>query len=149
MAATREIDDIDRAILALLCDDARRTVKDIAAQVGLSPAPVARRIERLERSGVIRGYTVRLGHVGPSLEAFTELRYAGHMNQDEMLEMLVSVPEVHAAYTTAGDCDAIAHLRADDIDHLQRVITKLRNQGQPISSRTLLVLKKLEGSRKA
>jgi Lrp/AsnC family leucine-responsive transcriptional regulator len=75
MAGSEDLDDIDHAILGLLRDDARRTVKDIAERVNLSPAPVKRRIDRLERIGVIAGYTLVLDHskVGPSIEAFTEL----------------------------------------------------------------------------
>ena len=75
MAGTT-IDDTDRAILALLRENARRTVADIATRVNLSPAPVKRRIERLERLGVIVGYTVVTDEtkLEGAVEAFTELQ---------------------------------------------------------------------------
>ncbi len=65
-----ELDDIDRRILDLLRADARRTVADIARQVNLSQAPVARRIDRLEATGVIAGYTVLVNQekIGQQIE---------------------------------------------------------------------------------
>src|SRR5688572_30461685 len=88
MAYRQPLDEVDRKIIELLRQDARRTVKDIAARVHLSAAPVKRRIERLERAGYILGYTVQLAEVGPMLEAFTEVRYAGDMNGADILQML-------------------------------------------------------------
>ncbi|WP_436910911.1 winged helix-turn-helix transcriptional regulator [Halosimplex marinum] len=54
----RDLDDTDRTILGLLLDDARRSWRDIADAVDLSPPAVADRVERLEEIGVIRGFTV-------------------------------------------------------------------------------------------
>ena len=66
------IDEIDRSILKLLRQDARRPVSEIARAIGLSAAPVSRRIERLEKTGVIRGYTALIDdQLSGSLEAFT------------------------------------------------------------------------------
>lgn len=137
------LDDIDRQILELLRQDARRTIKDIASHVNLSPAPVKRRIERLEKAGVITGYTIMVdeARLGPSLSAFTEVRYAGDMDQDEILDILGTIPEVTRAYTMAGEVDALVKIRARNIDHLQEVISNLRRKGHPISTRTLIVLK--------
>ena len=137
------LDEIDRQILELLRQDARRTVRDIAARVGLSTAPVKRRIDRLEKAGVITGYTVLVdeAQLGPTLSAFTEIRYAGDMDQDEILALVGEVPEVVRAYTLAGEVDALVKIRARNIDHLQEVIAKLRHRGHPVSTKTLIVLK--------
>ncbi|QPV62755.1 AsnC family transcriptional regulator [Halosimplex litoreum] len=54
----RDLDDTDRTILDLLLDDARRSWRDIADAVDLSPPAVADRVERLEDVGVIRGFTL-------------------------------------------------------------------------------------------
>jgi DNA-binding Lrp family transcriptional regulator len=142
-----DLDNIDHQILELLRRDARRTVKDIAARVNLSPAPVKRRIERMERERVITGYTVRLDHakVGPSLEAFTELRYSGDVNVEEIFEGLCAVDEVQDAYTTAGDPDALVHLRVHDVSHLQRVIARLRGGAHLVGTKTLIVMERRAG----
>ncbi|MGO4417921.1 AsnC family transcriptional regulator, partial [Streptomyces sp. MCAF7] len=53
------LDDTDRAILDLLRENARRPLREIATVVGLTVAPVQRRIARLEKLGVIERYTVQ------------------------------------------------------------------------------------------
>jgi DNA-binding Lrp family transcriptional regulator len=142
------LDDIDEQILDLLRRDARRTVKDIADRVSLSPAPVRRRIERLERDGVIAGYTLVLNHskVGLSIEAFTELRFEGNTNVEEILDAATRLPEVREAFTTTGDTDALVHLRVRDVAHLQEVVNKLRRSGKVTGTKTLIVLERRDGS---
>lgn len=142
MPARPVLDEIDTQILALLREDARRTISDIAERVNLSPAPVKRRIERLERSGVIAGYTVMLDHstLGTSLEAFTELRFTGDTDVDHIIAAARDIPEVVELFTTAGDPDALARIRVDDVKHLRRVINQLRRRGEVTSTKTLMVV---------
>ena len=142
MAQREAIDDTDRAILDLLREDARRTVSDIAEHVNLSPAPVKRRIDRLERIGVIAGYTVVLDHgkVGPSIEAYTELRFAGDTDVDDILNSASELPEVLEVFAIAGDPDALIRMRVEDIEHLQRVVNELRRSGNVTGTKTLIVL---------
>jgi Lrp/AsnC family transcriptional regulator, leucine-responsive regulatory protein len=136
------IDDIDERILALLSEDARRTISDIAERVNLSPAPVKRRIERLERSGVIAGYTVMLDHrtLGRSIEAFTELRFAAAADLDDIVATARAIPEVVELFTTAGDPDALARIRVGDVGELREVINRLRQSGEVAATKTLMVV---------
>jgi Lrp/AsnC family transcriptional regulator, leucine-responsive regulatory protein len=142
MAPREQLDDTDHAILDLLRRDARRTVSDIAGRVNLSAAPVRRRIDRLERIGVISGYTVVLDHskVGPSIEAYTELRFAGNTPIADIMATATELPEVHDVFTIAGDPDALVHVRVDDVDHLQRVVNELRRTANVTGTKTLIVL---------
>lgn len=142
MATHARPDDIDRRILDLLHEDARRTIADIAERVSLSTAPVKRRIDRLERSGVISGYTVVLDHakIGPSIDAFTELRYDGAADADEIATALTAMPEVREVFTTAGDPDALVRIRVDDVAHLKRVVNRLRRSDHVTGTKTLMVL---------
>ena len=66
------MDTIDEQILAILMEDARTPISEIARAVQLSPAPVARRIDRLERARVIKGYTalVDRGRLGGLASGF-------------------------------------------------------------------------------
>jgi len=136
------LDDIDRRILELLREDARRTLSDIAGRVNLSVAPVKRRIDRLEAQGVIAGYTVVVDHarIGPTLEAFTELRFAGDTDVDHIMATVTGLPEVREVFAIAGDPDALVRVRVDDVDHLQQVINKLRRSGSVTGTKTLMVL---------
>jgi Lrp/AsnC family transcriptional regulator, leucine-responsive regulatory protein len=140
--AVSELDFTDHEILELLRIDARRTLADIAARVSLSAAAVKRRIERLERDGVILGYTTQVDHaqLGRPLEAFTELRFAGDSGVDEIAAIGDDIPEVQEVFTTAGDPDALVRLRVRDVDDLKRVVHLLRRSGRVTATKTLMVL---------
>jgi Lrp/AsnC family leucine-responsive transcriptional regulator len=136
------LDDTDERILELLQQNARRTFGDIGGQVGLSAPAVKRRVDRLEASGVIRGYTTVIDHarLGKVVEAFAELRFAGSTRVDDIEEIAHDVPEVHAIFTVAGDPDALAWIRVSDVQDLKRVIDRLRNSGKVTGTKTLMVL---------
>jgi Lrp/AsnC family transcriptional regulator, leucine-responsive regulatory protein len=136
------LDDIDKEIVRLLREDGRRTVRDVANQVGLTVAPVKRRIDRLEETGVINGYTARVdtAKLGGDLEAVVELRVAGNLELKLILAFAEDVPEVVEVLTLAGDPDAIARIRAANIHDLQRVVNLLRKNGKITGTKTLVIL---------
>lgn len=137
-----ELDASDRTILDLLAKNARRTFGDIGERVGLSAPAVKRRIDRLEAAGVILGYTTRVDHakLGRPLEAFTELRFSGDARVDAIAAIADDIAEVQAVFTIAGDPDALAWIRVSDVHELKRVIDRLRNSGDVIGTKTLIVL---------
>lgn len=137
-----QLDATDERILELLEQDARRTFGDIGRKVGLSAPAVKRRVDRLEASGIIRGYTAVIDHayLGRAVEAFAELRFAGSTRVDDIEEIAHDVPEVHAIFTVAGDPDALAWIRVSDVPDLKRVIDRLRSSGKVTGTKTLMVL---------
>ncbi|NIH78495.1 Lrp/AsnC family transcriptional regulator [Amycolatopsis viridis] len=136
------LDEIDREILQLLRQDGRRTVRDIAGQIGLTVAPTKRRIDRLEETGVINGYTARIDttKVDGELEAVVELRVVGNLELDTILSFAENIPEVTEVLTLAGDPDALVRVHATNTDDLQRVVNLLRTNGQVTGTKTLVVL---------
>jgi Lrp/AsnC family leucine-responsive transcriptional regulator len=136
-------DSVDRQIIEILRRDARTPVSEIARRVQLSPAPVTRRIERLEQRGVIRGYTAIIDdQKSGSLEAFTEIRLSGDTETGELAEIVKNLPEVQDFFTIAGDPDALVRIRVDDVDHLQRVVNAMRRTGKVTGTKTLIVMYK-------
>ncbi|WP_123534479.1 winged helix-turn-helix transcriptional regulator [Halosimplex salinum] len=100
----RDLDDTDRTILRLLLDDARRSWRDIADVVDLSPPAVADRVERLEDLGVIRGFTVdvdrsKLREGVPVLVTLTVTPRAGSAVGDSLGE----ADAVEHVFTTAEE----------------------------------------------
>jgi Lrp/AsnC family transcriptional regulator, leucine-responsive regulatory protein len=140
--AELELDDTDLAILDLLVEDARRTFGDIGKHVGLSAPASKRRVDRLEAAGVIVGYTARLDHakLGRPLEAFVELRFDGSARVDTIATIADDIPEVQRVFTIAGDPDALAWARVQDVTHLKQVIDRLRSSGPVTGTKTLMVL---------
>ncbi|MGW5075977.1 Lrp/AsnC family transcriptional regulator [Rhodococcus sp. NPDC004095] len=74
------LDDVDRRILALLCDDARKSVRALARAVGMSPGAVEERVERMERAGMITGYRAELNPsmLGYALEVLVGVELTQH-----------------------------------------------------------------------
>ena len=137
----KAVDPLDRQILDLLRINARMPVSEIARQIGLSAAPVARRIERLEQAGVIQGYVavINEGATG-DLDAFTEIRLTGEADTREIEEIARRVPEVVQYYTIAGDPDALVRFRVRNVDHLQTVVNAIRRTGIVAGTKTLIVM---------
>ena len=137
-----DLDQTDHKIIELLSQNARRTMADIGERVSLSASAVTRRIERLERSGVIAGYTVVVDHrkAGRPIQAFTEVRFAGTADLKEIKETAIQLPEVQAVFTTAGDPDALVWLQVPDVERLGQVIEQLRRRGRVTGTKTLIVL---------
>jgi Lrp/AsnC family transcriptional regulator, leucine-responsive regulatory protein len=136
------LDGVDEAILDLLVEDGRRSASEIGRRVSLSPAAAKRRIDRLEARGVIVGYRAVLDHakLGGQIEAFTELRFVGTTQVDDIDRTVAELPELVESFTIAGDPDALVRLRVTDLDHLKRVIDKIRRSGKVSGTKTLIVL---------
>jgi Lrp/AsnC family transcriptional regulator, leucine-responsive regulatory protein len=137
-----QLDAVDHRLLELLSENSRRTYGELSAQVNLSPSAVKRRVGRLERAGVITGYTVVVDHAkaGRPIEAFTEVRFRGTEDLEQIRETASQLPDVQAVFTTAGDPDALVWLRVADVARLGHVIEQLRRSGRVTGTKTLIVL---------
>ena len=135
------MDEIDRHIIQVLRTDARLPVSDIARTVGLTAAPVARRIERLEREGIITGYMALIDDsASGELDAFTEIRLKSGTEARDFEEIAKQFPEVQQYYTIAGDPDGIVRFRVRNVDHLQQVVNKIRKTPIVAGTKTLIVM---------
>ncbi|NLU78103.1 Lrp/AsnC family transcriptional regulator [Micromonospora sp. HNM0581] len=140
-----QIDAVDQRIIALLIADARASYADIGTRVSLSAPAVKRRVDRLRSAGVIRGFTaiVDPASVGWTTEAFVELFCAGRTTPAQISAAVRRHPEVVGAYTVSGEADALVHLRAADIAHLEEALERLRAEAFVTSSRSTIVLSRL------
>ena len=139
------MDEVDRNILALLGDDARRSYGDIGDRVALSAPAVKRRVDRLRASGALRGFTtvVDQAALGASTEALVELFYAPGTLLDEVATTLAGVPEVVEAWSVTGEADAIARVRTRDNADLERLIIDLQRDGLVVRTRSQVILSAL------
>lgn len=135
------VDDVDRQIIGLLRENARIPASEIARAVGLSGASVARRIERLEANGTIRGYVTIVDDSSlGELDAFTEIRLRSGVEAGEFEEIARAVPEIQQYYTIAGDPDGLVRFRARNVDHLQQVVNLIRKTPIVAGTKTLIVM---------
>ena len=109
----KALDAIDRKLIALLQDNARLSTVALAKAVGLSRSAVQERLQRLENSGVIAQYTVRLGSNGDPLQAWLWLRYADGFSCDDIMPLLTELPQVQQCYSVAGEIDLLVLVQAE------------------------------------
>jgi Lrp/AsnC family leucine-responsive transcriptional regulator len=142
-AASESVDAIDRAILAILQENARTSNAEIARQVGLTAPAIFQRIRKLEENGVIQGYTVRTDarRLGFGLVAFIMIRTGEGARTADTIEPLLRIPAVQEIHRVVGEDCFFVKVRVADTDALAQL---LDNQIQPIASiastRTTIVL---------
>jgi Lrp/AsnC family leucine-responsive transcriptional regulator len=111
---SESLDAKDRLLLAYLRRNARMTTVELAGKLGLSRSSVHARIARLERIGIIRGYTVVLDEESMSerLRCWFLIRLQKGAGSDALLARLRSVHGVGAVYLMAGEVDALVEVAA-------------------------------------
>jgi Lrp/AsnC family leucine-responsive transcriptional regulator len=136
------VDSVDRQIVDELVRHARISLTDIASAVSLSLPAVKRRVDRLERTGVIRGYTAILGAADDfgRVQALVEVFCHPGARREEVVRLLTAKPEVRLAYTTAGESDLVLLVRTDDAGHLERFLIELREQSVVVRTRAQVLL---------
>ncbi len=122
------MDATDRRIVALLRENARRSFKDIGEAVHLTAPAVKRRVDRLERDGVILGYTAVVDPraYGWHAEAFVDLYCEGHMPGEAIKQAVEGEAGVVSAHTVAGEASALLHVMAEDTQDLESALERIR-----------------------
>lgn len=120
------MDDVDTALLAQLRENARAPVAQLARALGLSRTTVQSRIARLERSGVVAGYTVRLAdaYARGEVQAYVMITVSPRKS-GVVTSAARKLPEVRRLESVSGPFDLIALLAAPDMSELDRVIDAL------------------------
>jgi DNA-binding Lrp family transcriptional regulator len=128
-----------------LVQDARRSFGDIGGHVGLSAPAVKRRVDRLEDTGVIRGYAARVDRdaEGQVTETFVELYCSGRTAPADIKEIVEPFDQVVEAYTVSGEADALLMLRTRDIAELEQVLERIRANQHVDRTKTIIVLSRL------
>jgi DNA-binding Lrp family transcriptional regulator len=122
------MDATDEMIVALLRENARRSFQDIGNHVHLSAPAVKRRVDRLERDGVLLGYTAIVDPeaFGWHAEAFVDLYCDGGMAADAIKRAVEGEPGVVSAHTVAGEASALLHVMAHDTKALELALERIR-----------------------
>jgi DNA-binding Lrp family transcriptional regulator len=139
------MDDLDRAIVALLRENARRSYQDIGQHVHLSAPAVKRRVDRLEREGVLLGYTATVDPdaFGWHAEAFVALYCQGNVPGSAIKLAVQREPGVLSAHTVAGEASALLHVMAADTKGLEVALERIRANDGVTRTVTQVVLSTL------
>ena len=121
MTATR-LDAIDQQILTELDADARAPLVALAARVHLSRNAVKQRIERMERDGVIAGYTLRRGAAaGRRAVAIVMVYRTDRMRGAHVITELTRIPEVERCDILSGEFDLLVTVSAESMDRVGEI----------------------------
>ena len=117
------LDAIDERLVALLVEDGRRSVHDLATTAGISRANAYRRLDRLQRDGVIRGFTaiVDPARVGRPLTVLINVS-AEQARWEDLSRQLAALDGVEWLAATTGDVDFLALVRLRDVAELRDVV---------------------------
>jgi DNA-binding Lrp family transcriptional regulator len=119
------LDKIDRKLLALLQSDGRMSNAQLATEVGLSPAASLRRVQRLEASGLIEGYSARLNTrlLGGQQTVYIEitLNRQNEAAMEAFERAVAALPEVQECHTVAADYDYLVRVDVDGSSDYERL----------------------------
>ncbi|MFZ2995153.1 Lrp/AsnC family transcriptional regulator [Sphingobium sp.] len=124
--STVELDEFDRKIIAAMVEDGRKTVTDLAVQVGLSKTPCQVRLKRLQDAGVIQGFRAI---VDPAKLGLTHVAFAEVKLSDTRETALAAfnaavrrIPEVEECHMIASSFDYLLKVRTADIRRYRTVL---------------------------
>ena len=146
-----KLDRIDIAILECLQRDARMSLQELSTQVGLTASPCWTRIKRMEESGVIDGYSVRVNaeKIGLPDTVIVHVTLDSH-SEDALFEFgraLEAIPEVLEAFLVSGDYDYYVRIAVRDTRDYERLLReKLYKIPGIRHSKSSFVLRQLKAS---
>jgi DNA-binding Lrp family transcriptional regulator len=134
-------DQLDRQLLALLQANARESVANLARKLGVARTTVVARIGRLESTGVIVGYTVRLGSdaADPGMQAHVAISINAKA-QREVLKRLARMPELVQLASVSGEFDYLALLGAPSPARLDALLDEIGEMEGVVRTMTSVVL---------
>jgi DNA-binding Lrp family transcriptional regulator len=136
-----KLDDTDQALIAELRRDGRASLSDLAARLGVARATVRARMERLQASGEIAGFSVLTrGDVTASpVRALMMIGIEGR-GAERIMARITGLPEVLAVHSTNGRWDLIAEIGARTLEDFDAVLFRIRGFDGVSSSETSLML---------
>jgi DNA-binding Lrp family transcriptional regulator len=135
-----DLDALDRRLIALLRTDGRAPVTTLARQLGVTRATVNSRLERLQESGRVLGFTVRMkDDHDDDVRAISLIEVEGRTT-NEVIRALRGIPEIQSLHTTNGGWDLVAEIRCDSLLAFDRVLGQIRSVDGVINSESSLLL---------
>jgi len=128
-------DAVNVEILALLADDPRMSVSELARRIGMSAPATRERMQRMEEAGVIRGWRLEIdpAALGYPICAFIRVRpMAGKL--PKIAELAMSLPQVVECHRITGEDCFILKVRLDSLDNLDLILDRFLAYGQTTTS---------------
>ena len=135
------MDKTDNALIAALRHDARASLSDLSARLGLSRTTVRSRIEKLRQRGDILGFTVVLREdtLRDPVRGLMMISIEGG-GTERIIRMLQGIAELRAVHSTNGRWDVIVEIGTDTLETFDAVLFRIRRLEGVVASETSLLL---------
>ena len=142
------LDDTDRQLISLLQINARESIAELARKLNVARTTVIARIERLEKSGVITGYTIKLGQdvMAHELNAYVGIQLQPKSNRD-VIGKLERIPEIVLLCAVSGEFDCVAWIKASTPEQLDHILDEIGNvEGVTKTTTSIVLARKIDRS---
>jgi len=133
------VDDVDRAILRILKDNARESFVRMAQMMGTSEGTVRARLKRLTDEGIIRKFTVQTG--GSNVKALIEIRIETNVNTADLSGEIQQWDGVERVLEVTGEHDIVVFVDVANTTDLNDIVERIRRFNQVRSTRSRLILR--------
>ncbi|MGQ9723712.1 MAG: Lrp/AsnC family transcriptional regulator [Candidatus Jordarchaeum sp.] len=142
-----ELDYINKKIIEMLTNDARRPYREIADELEVTESTVRKRVNKLVEEKVIERFTLALNpsKSGRSVTAYVTA-YPQNQREREVEELVKELPEVVEAYAMSGKCGVNMKVEVKDLQSLNAFLEKLQNESAIIGLESCIALKELKRS---
>ena len=134
-------DSLDRQIIALLRNDGRASLSKLADKLKVSRGTVQNRLDRLESSGTVLGFTVRVreDYSLDTIRAIMMIEVVGK-STTQVIRLLRGFPELITLHSTNGCWDLVAEVQASSLADFDRVLREVRMIDGVLNSETSILL---------
>jgi len=123
------IDAIDYRILAELSDNAKSSFAEIGRKLSLHPNVVAYRVNKLERSGIIKDYTAQLDleKLGVAEQILVGASFPRDTEREAIMEKIAAIPQTVKVVSSLGEPEGLVFLVGKNKSEIEKLMTKLRS----------------------
>ena len=138
------LDEVDHRIVSALVRNGRATFASLGEEVGLSPHGVADRVRRLQRAGIIVGYTALIDRetLGRRLDAIIDVRLSSSVAPEAFEARVAALDAVREVAFVTGRFDYQVRVECADADGLDRIVRVLRRDAGAAQTETRIVMRK-------
>ena len=134
------MDQIDRELISVLRRDGRAPLSKLAQILGVSRGTVQNRLDRLEASGLLLGFTVRMREEAvDTIRAIMMIEVVGR-STTQVIRRLHGIPELQHLHTTNGNWDLVAEIQTGSLGDFDRILREVRGIDGVLNSETSLLL---------
>jgi Lrp/AsnC family transcriptional regulator for asnA, asnC and gidA len=142
MKKEKLLDEIDRGIIRILQEDAKTSYREINNKLGISIGTIHNRLNKLENSKIIEGYTVKLNNekLGYKLTFLIRIQIEGKYTT-KILEEISKIPEVCSVFHTTGEQSACLVCRFKESEDVHKFIRRINEKDHVTKTISNMVLK--------